>query len=916
MTAYEGSPQDEGYSEDPLTIANSATLPPWVQSMSAVERTEYVMNIISHLPTSQVADIVSRLRPRLYINFFNYLPPEVCLKVLGFLDPASLINTARASREWMALAMDRKLWEQLYILEGFRVITSEVERFEASLNVGSMSSERSRPSGHTDDEHASKRRATPQRILPSLQTDVDSDMPDADAGPKQVSIFGGQMTKEPLSTRGDVDVPMTSPRPSFSRTSQFSTKPVKSVQSRSSHRTSTGSTAPILTNISSLVVEDPSDKRRKLNWQYLYSQRRRLEANWENEKYINFQLPHPAHPEEAHEECIYTIQHSGKYLVSGSRDKTLRIWDLDTRRLIRPPLRAHAGSVLCLQFDADPEEDLIVSGSSDATIVLWKFSTGQVIQRLRKAHRESVLNVRFDKRVLVTCSKDKTIKVFNRRDLNAGDLGYPGYSGVVHPVPTFLNNYGYNPAPSAGLPVKPAYSMIGCLEGHGAAVNAVQIYGNEVVSASGDRTVKVWNWPEQTCTRTLIGHTKGIACVQYDGRRIVSGSSDNEVKVFDKESGLEVASLRAHSNLVRTVQAGFGDLPYSAEEDQEDARAIDHEYFKAVDSGAISRTVYLQRGRPRNAGSRRPEDITAYGAKLPPGGGGGRFGRIVSGSYDETIIIWRRDKEGVWRAQHTLRQEEAAQAASRAVEPQPVQPTQPVVQSSATPSIDVDAPTQPFPPGSDQFYHHLIDTTIPQGPMALQQALQNHPQLIGNDYLMHTIRNLPTASEQVMTTIINDARQAQVQLPAVAGPSTSLSQPGPSISAIHNMVQQWHSSLPLTTTNTSSSSSGPSHPLQATQTPSSTPLPQIQPLTQTQAQTQAPAPAPAAAVAAAPAPAPHHHHGAGHHHVQANMARVFKLQFDARRIICCSQTSTIVGWDFANNDAQIIEASRFFAPIE
>jgi F-box and WD-40 domain protein 1/11 len=46
------------------------------------------------------------------------------------------------------------------------------------------------------------------------------------------------------------------------------------------------------------------------------------------------------------------------------------------------------------------------------------------------------------------------------------------------------------------------------------------------------------------------------------------------------------------------------------------------------------------------------------------------------------------------------------------------------------------------------------------------------------------------------------------------------------------------------------------------------------------------------------------------------MARVFKLQFDARRIICCSQTSIIVGWDFANGDEQIIEASRFFAPIE
>jgi F-box and WD-40 domain protein 1/11 len=62
-------------------------------------------------------------------------------------------------------------------------------------------------------------------------------------------------------------------------------------------------------------------------------------------------------------------------------------------------------------------------------------------------------------------------------------------------------------------------------------------------------------------------------------------------------------------------------------------------------------------------------------------------------------------------------------------------------------------------------------------------------------------------------------------------------------------------------------------------------------------------------------------HGHGHHHTAvhaqpASMARVFKLQFDARRIICCSQTSIIVGWDFANGDQQIIEASRFFAPIE
>ncbi|CRK06954.1 hypothetical protein BN1723_017152, partial [Verticillium longisporum] len=189
---------------------------------------------------------------------------------------------------------------------------------------------------------------------------------------------------------------------------------------------------------------------------------------------------------------------------------------MNTRRLLRAPLKGHEGSVLCLQFDADPEEDLIVSGSSDSNVILWRFSTGEIIQRLTKAHSESVLNVKFDKRILVTCSKDKSIKIFNRRPLKYGDLGYPN---GVNPVPIRIrdNRYGN---PTDDLPIIAPYTMIGRLDGHGAAVNAVQIHGNEVVSASGDRNIKVWDWAKQVCTRTVVGHTKGIACVQYDGRRI------------------------------------------------------------------------------------------------------------------------------------------------------------------------------------------------------------------------------------------------------------------------------------------------------------------------------------------------------------------------------------------------------------
>jgi len=528
---------------------------------------------------------------------------------------------------------------------------------------------------------------------------------------------------------------------------------------------------------------------------------------------------------------------------------------------------------------------------------------------------------------LVTCSKDKTIKVFNRRPMNPGDLGYPHLPGAVYPVPTFLNNYGLDPTPSAGLPTKPPYSMIGCLEGHGAAVNAVQIYGHEVVSASGDRTVKIWNWPEQTCTRTLLGHSKGIACVQYDGRRIVSGSSDNEVKVFDRESGLEVASLRTHTNLVRTVQAGFGDLPYSQDEDKENAKNIDDDYFRAIDAGTISQTMPLQRGRGKNAGSRKPEDITAYGATLPPGGGGGKFGRIVSGSYDETIIIWKRDKEGVWRALHTLRQEEAARVASRAERQRSSLSTTIHNSSLATqhlgPSsaiaVAVDAASAAHPRGTDHWYRMLIDLSVSQGPAALREALLHHPRmLVHHQRLRQAIFGLPAGNQQALVSEVLAAFNARQQ--SFAGT------PGPPFPSLAAFTAAWVSQAPpmLTTTTPLPSSAlppsqiTPSH--QVTQAPLvSTPIQTPSASTQTLVTNLPPlilqAPAPAAPQPA-PIPNHHHHHQPAYNHQPHNMARVFKLQFDARRVICCSQTSIIVGWDFANGDEQIIEASRFFAPIE
>lgn len=1018
---------DEGYSEHPLNtsisggiqdpaaalaLRSSAELPAWLAAqmpkLTVQEKKHLAMLILNELPTTAIADIVmTQLNPRLYINFAHYLPPEICLKVLGYLDAASLIRVALCCRGWYELASDRKLWEKLYYLEGWMAILPEISLAEQRMNEKPgppylhLQSIESAENGHI----TKKRAISDPAPADEVEADdddyqmVDADMAVADEHPDTqmagVSLFGGPPREGSGSSQRSSNARGTgqlrkSPSPIQSSTdgsgSRLDKGKGKGKGKGKATSQASATNSPSTLPESALWMYDWRDQRFKISWKYLYSMRRKLESNWERGRYTNFQLPHPDHPEEGHNECIYSLQYNSEYLVSGSRDRTLRIWNLHSRRLIRPPLTGHSGSVLCLQFDSDPQEDLIVSGSSDSDVILWRFSTGEILQRLKKAHRESVLNVKFDKRILVTCSKDKTIKIFNRQPLRPGDLGYSDPQ-AVSPVPINLRNYGYDDSPLNRMTITPPYTMIACLDGHGAAVNAVQICDREIVSASGDRNIRLWDWPNQVVKRTFIGHNKGIACVQYDGRRIVSGSSDNEVKVFDCESGLEVASLRAHTNLVRTVQAGFGDLPYSREEDQLEARAIDQAYFDAVNTGSLEEARPGQR-RAYNPGSRRPEDITAYGAKLPPGGGGGPYGRIVSGSYDQSIIIWRRDREGAWKSVHTLRQEEGAAAALRqtsgtSASAAPRRPSPAVVDathpSGHRPSSQ-PTHTSPFPrpqpsytqvdhpihatitPQTTASYTQMIDAAVPQGPAALMAALASFPTMLTyNSHIQAAIDREPGAMarsqlRQVVSTSLVRAQMAQNRiresmhqaLAAEAGsshitPASSYAAPPrPSHPVGLSHLLNGDPAEPPTMPGASTSGGPPptmipgthAHPHPHQTLPQSSASQPFTTPTQHHGSSQAiptathhesrdqghaqpppspPVQAPTLAHPQAPGEPQSHPHIVP---VDASPARIFKLQFDARRIICCSQVSTIVGWDFCNGDAELEEVSKFFGTVE
>ena len=205
-------------------------------------------------------------------------------------------------------------------------------------------------------------------------------------------------------------------------------------------------------------------------------------------------------------------------IVSGSEDKTIRIWHSSTESE-QAVLTGHTGSIQCLRIV--PHHDSIASGSTDSDVRFWDMKTSQLVSCF-SGHSSWIRDLQVSGDRILSASTDRQLKVW---DIRSGQCMHT-------------------------------------LEGHLGPVTCVSVGGPAdpiVLSGSSDSSVKIWDLRFPATSRlNLTGHDAKVTCVQRDFSKLISGSDDGNLRIWNLHTGQCMSLCEGHVSGITCATLGDG----------------------------------------------------------------------------------------------------------------------------------------------------------------------------------------------------------------------------------------------------------------------------------------------------------------------------------------------------------------------
>lgn len=278
------------------------------------------------------------------------------------------------------------------------------------------------------------------------------------------------------------------------------------------------------------------------------------------------------------------VSDDGRFVLSGSEDSTLRLWEIATGHCIRT-FSGHTGAVAFVSILH--EGRVAFSASKDGTFKLWNVTHGECLSTVQAEAAQTMDSVCVgrDGRIAVVASQTGPLltvwdvesgECLRTLDPEPRELLTPSHTdrdetarwegtpedGAKGPVRVHLSGDGRYAVTASGdrtalLWDVATWRPLRAFRRHNAAITSLHLSenGDRVLSGSADTTLKLWDTSTGTCLRTFEGRagTVSSVCLCSDGHLAVSGNSEGTIKLWDARIGRCVRTFMSARSAVNSL---------------------------------------------------------------------------------------------------------------------------------------------------------------------------------------------------------------------------------------------------------------------------------------------------------------------------------------------------------------------------